>query len=174
MAPPIACYVIFGAAVRPGGRPSGTLRRRVEGALAAGGASGEALYLVTGGVGRHPPAEADVMAGLLEAAGVPGERILRDTASDDTLSSALAVARIVRERCPAARIVVCTSRFHQPRCRLLLRLAGLAAESAPMHPDRPGLGPVRWLYYVAREAVALPWDAVLMVARRALSGATWP
>ena len=71
--PAVTCgpaIVIFGAAVRPGGRPSGALRRRVEAALAFGARHPDALYVPTGGLGDHPPAEAEVMAALLRAAGV--------------------------------------------------------------------------------------------------------
>ena len=43
--------VIFGAAVRPGGRPSGTLLLRVESAVAFGARFAEPLFVPTGGVG---------------------------------------------------------------------------------------------------------------------------
>ena len=44
-----AVIVIFGAAVRPGGRPSTTLRRRVEAAAAFGSRLAAPLFLPTGG-----------------------------------------------------------------------------------------------------------------------------
>ena len=55
--------VIFGAAVRPEGAPSRTLRVRVEAALALGARLESPLYLPTGGIGRFGDAEAAVMAG---------------------------------------------------------------------------------------------------------------
>ena len=43
--------VIFGAAVRPGGQPSNTLRLRVEAALGLGRRLRRPLYLPSGGLG---------------------------------------------------------------------------------------------------------------------------
>ena len=68
--------VIFGAAVRPDGSPSPTLRRRVEAAAAFGAGLPAPLYVPTGGKGRHGPAESAVMEALLREHGVPPERIL--------------------------------------------------------------------------------------------------
>ena len=46
-------YVIFGAAVRPDGQPSGTLRRRVEGAWQLATRPPPCKFIVTGGEGRE-------------------------------------------------------------------------------------------------------------------------
>lgn len=68
--------VILGAAVRQDGTPSGSLSRRVEGALAFARSVGCAKFLATGGVGRHGPAEALVIRQLLRAGGIRDEDIL--------------------------------------------------------------------------------------------------
>ena len=67
--------MIFGAAIRPDGQPSGTLRRRVEGAYRIGSIFRDPIYLVTGGVGRYGPAEATVMRDQLLGYGVPARRM---------------------------------------------------------------------------------------------------
>ena len=82
-----AVIVIFGAAVRPGGRPSTTLHRRVEAAAAFGERFADPLFVPTGGVGRFGPSEASVMAALLVSRGVPRDRILLEETGTDTLSS---------------------------------------------------------------------------------------
>ena len=89
---PGAVIVIFGAAVRPGGRPSTTLHRRVEAAAAFGARFADPLFVPTGGVGRFGPSEASVMAELLVSRGVPEERILLEETGTDTMSSVRAVA----------------------------------------------------------------------------------
>ena len=80
--------VILGAQVLSGGRPSGTLRARVWHAarLYADGEVG--LVIPTGGVGEHPPSEAEVAAGMLRGAGVPEEAILLEGKAQNTRESA--------------------------------------------------------------------------------------
>jgi uncharacterized SAM-binding protein YcdF (DUF218 family) len=155
--------VIFGAAVRPDGQPSGTLRRRVEAAAVFGRRSADPLYVPTGAAGRFGDAEAVVMARLLERLGVSRSRILREESGTDTLSSVRAVRRLLLARGHAGPVYVATSAYHLPRCVLLLRLAGLAARACPPppHPAARRFGP-RW-YWRLREALALPYDAALVM-----------
>ena len=85
--------IIFGAAVRPDGQPSQTLRRRVAAAAEHGARLARPLYLPTGGIGRHGAAEAEVMAALLRQASIAAEDILPETTATDTFRSALACTR---------------------------------------------------------------------------------
>jgi vancomycin permeability regulator SanA len=152
--------VIMGAAVRPGGVPSPALRDRVAAALAWGEAQPvPPLYLPTGGVGVNPPAESEVMARLLRAAGVDPARILQEPTATDTLSSVLACVALLRGHAGVLRVA--THRFHLPRTLLLFRLAGRPARGLPPGelPGRAGLH--RWRSRL-REVPALPYDAALM------------
>ena len=143
--------VIFGAAVLPGGEPSPTLRARVEAAFRCGGPG--ARYLPTGAVGRHGPSEARVMAGLLERLGVPPGQIVLEETGVNTRSSARACAALLAaERGP---VRVASSGYHLPRCRMLLRMAGIRAEACPPPPAQDR----RW-YWRLRECVALLADGV--------------
>jgi uncharacterized SAM-binding protein YcdF (DUF218 family) len=162
-----AVIVIYGAAVRPGGVPSGTMRRRVEAALRFGAGLGAPLYMPTGGVGTHPPAEAEVMAGMLREAGVEAGRIIVEATGRNTLRSTLACAGLLRGRgLGEARVYAATSAYHLPRTVVLLRLAGLDARACPPPPGPASARFVaRWRWRV-REAVALPVDAVCMAVLR--------
>lgn len=164
---PPAAILIFGAAVRPDGRPSATLRRRVE-AAAAFGETLELppLYVPTGGRGRHGPPEASVMAELLRACGVPPARIAEEPTGTDTVSSVLACERLLRARGHAGPVFAATSAYHLPRCVLLLRLAGLPARPAPPPPMPAARSWHRRWYWRLREVPAIPWDAMLMVLAR--------
>jgi len=160
-----AAIIIFGAAVRPDGTPSPTLRRRVEAAARHGEAlATPPVYLPTGGQGRYGPPESEVMAGLLQALGVPAARIRQEPTGDDTLSSVRAVAAMLRGHRGA--VFAATSRFHLPRCLLLLRLAGLPSRPVPIAgaTDRR-----RW-WWRLREIPALPYDAALMLWHRLRGG----
>ncbi|ONG49322.1 hypothetical protein BKE38_20970 [Pseudoroseomonas deserti] len=145
--------VIFGAAVRPDGSPSITLRRRV---MAARAFAPEALFVPTGAQGRHGPAEAAVMARLLQDLGTPADSILQETTGTDTLSSARACAVLLRDH--AGPVFAASSGYHLPRCVMLLRIYGLPARAAPA-PEASHRWQERW-WWRAREAAALPYDAV--------------
>lgn len=150
--------------MRPGGRPSGTLLRRVEAAFTFSQRFAQPLFVPTGGVGRYGPSEASVMASLLLARGVPAERIVLEETGTDTLSSARAiVALLAGARGP---VFVATSLYHLPRCLLLFRLLGLAARAA-VPPTVPAAR--RWwrrCYWWLREVAALPYDAALALLLR--------
>ncbi len=165
-------FVIFGAAIRPDGSPSGTLKRRVRGAVDAASNNADATFVPSGGIGRHGPAEAEVMAGLLRDAGIPKTRIIEDRDAGDTFDSAVNVARIVRLRSNRFRIVVCSSGYHNPRCALLFWLLGIPVRIPRMPSDRQHLGLMKWAYFCLREIPALLWDGIFMLARRRGLGIT--
>jgi vancomycin permeability regulator SanA len=162
------CFVIMGAAVRPDGSPSGALRRRVESALAFGQGTGNSIYLATGGQGRFGPPESQVMAALLQSAGVPDDHILTDPESHDTLSSVVNCSNILRKQECDERIVVCTDRYHLPRCRWLFWLSGIHTIKRPMPSGMGASGKLRWTYYYFRELFAIPWDTLLLLGLRVL------
>jgi len=164
-------FVIFGAAVRPDGTPSGTLHRRVEGALvtatAATGAVLESdIFITSGAKGKYGAAEAVVMERLLIAQGVPTDRIIRDEKSRDTLESVINCGRILaRHATGDDKVHVCTSLYHMPRCLWLLRLTGVTARSGTVVPDRPWISRSKLTYHYAREVLAFAWDTLVIAVR---------
>jgi uncharacterized SAM-binding protein YcdF (DUF218 family) len=152
--------------VRPGGRPSTTLVLRVEAAVAFASCFTAPRFVPTGGIGRHGPSEASVMAALLEARGVPAARILLEETGTDTLSSVRAVARLLRQCGIDGPVFAASSLYHLPRCILLLRLMGIPA-CAAIPPVVPA--GTRWwrrCYWWLREVPALPYDAALALFLR--------
>jgi uncharacterized SAM-binding protein YcdF (DUF218 family) len=160
-----AVIVIFGAAVRADGSPTGTLVRRVRSAWLFGRGREDVVYVVAGGSVAGRPPEWPAMRRLLLEAGVPDERIIAEPAGTDTLSEVRNCAAILRQR-GASAVWIATSRYHQPRCRLLFRLMGLSPRIVPALPDRPELPLWQLLFFWAREIPALPFDAVLTLAAR--------
>lgn len=162
--------VIFGAAVRPDGRPSTALRLRVEAAARFGEAlrarGQDPFYVPTGGVGRFGPSEAAVMSDLLRSLGVRAGRIVPEETATNTISSARACARLLRARGHAGRVYAASSAYHLPRCVVLLRLAGLDARACPPPPGAAATGFRRRWYWRLRELVALPVDSALMLASK--------
>ena len=127
--------LIFGAAVRPDGKASATLRRRVEAALAAAQGQQDVRFIPTGAVGRYGPSEASVMADLLMKSGVRSDKIVLEETGRDTLSSAQAIYRLLREHEPQGHVMVASSAYHLPRCVTLLCLLGIAAKPCPAPPE---------------------------------------
>lgn len=171
---PDAVIIIFGAGVRPDGQPSTTLRWRVEAAATFARRFTAPLFLPTGGIGRFGPSEASVMAKLLIAAGIPPNRILLEETATDTLSSARAVAALLRTHAIEAPVYAASSAFHLPRCLLLLRLLGV-----PARPAAPPFVPAgsRWWqrgYWWLREVPAVLYDAALALLQPGKHDAAMP
>jgi predicted nucleic acid-binding protein len=105
--------VVLGAAVRAGGRPSPALRRRVLHAIRLFQKGFSEKLLFTGGIGRYPPSEAQVMRRMAEENGIPDDRIVLEETAGSTLDSAFACTRIIREKGWSTAFVV-SDRFLEP------------------------------------------------------------
>lgn len=163
--------IVFGAAVRAGSVPSPALDRRIKTAAELAEALPDAYIVVTGGAGRFPPSEAEVMKAGLVQRGISPLRILKDDGSRSTYESVLAVAGILRSL-PALPqpIFVVTDTYHQWRCRLLLYLVGVKTRHARLTSGLPANGILRWSMYYVRDALAVPKDAFLILLRTRLWG----
>jgi vancomycin permeability regulator SanA len=161
-----ACYVIFGARLRPDGTAGPALERRIAGALAAAQGQPDARFLVTGAQPQAGRTEADVMRQLLRAAGIADDRILVEDAAPNTRASALLCAAILHAQAELRPVLICSDRFHQPRCAMLLRQCGIAAHAAPMPDERRAMRTHVWLFYRVRELAAIPYDAARLALRR--------
>ncbi len=128
----LSVAVVLGAQVLPGGRPSGTLRART---LHAAGMyfSGEVKRLVvTGGLGEHPPSEAEVMAGILHAAGVPAEAVIEEREARTTWESARHVSRMMKSRRISEAYIV-TDPLHCVRTAAAFGECGLRTRPEPVY-----------------------------------------
>jgi uncharacterized SAM-binding protein YcdF (DUF218 family) len=152
--------VVLGAAVRPGGVPSAALQRRIEHAVRLARQRSDALLLLTGGVGLHPPSEAEVMARLAEQGGVARERMLLEDRATNTRESARNCAALLREW-GDCDVWLVTDAYHQRRARLAFRRAGLPAQAAsPMAADASRsqrASPSQRAKRFVREWVGLAW-----------------
>lgn len=135
MSRPVA--LILGAAVHADG-PSPSLRRRTLHAAQLWHAGRVGHLIPCGGLGRHPPAEAQAMRDLLLAAGVPDSAITPEPASTTTREN-IALALPILARLGAREVVIVTDRWHAPRARLIARRLGLhaRADAPPLAGTRP-------------------------------------
>jgi len=151
--------VVLGTQVLPGGRPSRTLEARVRWAarLYAEGEAG--LLIPTGGIGEHPPSEAEVMARILREEGVPEDAVLLEDRALNTWDSARLVARMA-DRLGVKSVVVVTDPLHCVRTVAAFERAGLIAWAEPVYGSP--MWSRRWLRLgqLAREMVALAWYGI--------------
>jgi uncharacterized SAM-binding protein YcdF (DUF218 family) len=148
--------VVLGAAVRRGGEPSPTLRRRALWAARLSAEGRGDWLLATGGIGDHPPAEADVIAELAVAAGVPRERVLIEPQARTTWDSARLCAPIIRAR-GFSRTVLVTDAYHARRARIAFRAYGIDAEPCDVCAGAPGTRRATSLRNRLRELLAIPF-----------------
>ncbi len=100
--------VVFGAAVGADGKPSAVLRHRLEAAVKWAEGRSRVRFLVTGGLGDHPPAEAEVMRSYLLERGFQDRMIMTEPQGLDTLSSAVRCIEILKRRSDADSVVLCS------------------------------------------------------------------
>src|SRR5919199_3893469 len=148
--------VILGAQVLSGGRPSGTLRARVWHATRIYADGEVGLVIPTGGVGEHPPSEAEVAAGMLRGAGVPEEAILLEGKAQNTRESARRVVAITRRQ-GIRSVVVVTDPLHCVRTVGAFRAEGLPVWPAPVYSSPMWRERASRLGQFLREIGALLW-----------------
>lgn len=150
-----AVVVVLGAAVRPGGTPSPALRRRIDHAVSLVRERPDARLLLTGGVGQHPPSEAEVMARVAERAGVPRERMLLEECATNTRESARRCSELLRDD-DCSEVWIVTDAYHQRRARLAFKRVGLAVRAtSPAAGDRARR--YRRIWRGLREWIGLAW-----------------
>lgn len=151
--------VVLGTQVLPGGRPSRPLDARVRHAARLYAAGRVDRIVVTGGVGQHPPSEAEVMARILREEGVPGEVVLLEDEAESTWDSARLVAALVAEE-GVSEVLVVTDPLHCVRTAAALRRAGLIGWAEPVYSSP--MWRVPWLRrgQFLRESGALVWYRV--------------
>ncbi len=162
-APPVAynVIVVLGAAVWPDEQPSPALQRRILHAVDLLQRGYATYLLVTGGLGKYPPAEAAVMQRLAVAHGIPPQRILCEDQATSTFTSALRCCDILRQR-GWSRVLVVTDRYHLPRALFAFWICGRRAVGSAA-PGKPARRLRRRWYYYLREGLALPWYLVRAV-----------
>ena len=144
--------IVLGARVRADGAPSPTLVRRVLHAITLYNQDAVRQIIVTGGVGLHPPSEAQASATLCLSHGIPETSLVIEDRSLNTFDNLAFSLELVPELSTQGAIIV-TDGYHAPRARLVARLLGLSARVSPAPAGPRGLQRLRM---ILRELVAYP------------------
>jgi vancomycin permeability regulator SanA len=151
--------LVLGSAVWPNEQPSPSLRARTERAIELYEEGYAPYLLLSGGLGRYPPEEAEVMRRLVTAAGIPEEALLLDKEAHSTWES-IEKARQIMEQEAWKSLIVVSDPFHMERSLLMASDAGLVAYAAPALDSPTYTIPARRVFYTSREVLALWWYLV--------------
>jgi uncharacterized SAM-binding protein YcdF (DUF218 family) len=121
---PADAIVLLGAAVRPDGSPSPSLRARIDGAEACWRAGLAPVIVCTGAHHLHPPGEAVVAARELRSRGIPEAALLLDEKSRNTLGNLVQARGLLPER--SREVFLVTEPFHMGRAMLLAEQVGFS------------------------------------------------
>jgi uncharacterized SAM-binding protein YcdF (DUF218 family) len=151
--------VVLGTEVLPGGRPSRTLEARVRHSARLYSRGRVRMLIPTGGIGKHPPAEAEVMGRVLREEGVPGDAMVLEDRALNTWDSARLVAGIA-QKLGVESVLVVTDPLHCVRAVAAFERAGLRAWAEPVYGSPMWRG--RWSRrgQLARETGALIWYGI--------------
>lgn len=148
--------MVLGAQVLSGRRPSRTLDARTRHAARLYLKGDLDLLIPTGGLGEHPPSEAEVMRRILLEEGVPEAAILLEEKAASTWDSALLVSRMAREL-GVDEVLAVTDPLHCVRTVAAFAETGLVAWPEPVYSSP--MWRKKWSRrgQLAREAGALLW-----------------
>jgi vancomycin permeability regulator SanA len=156
---PADVILVLGSAVWPNEQPSPSLRARTERAIELYQEGYAAHLILSGGLGRWPPEEAEVMRRLAEAAAVPQEALILDLEASSTWES-IARAREILDQEGWETAIVVSDPFHLTRALLMARDAGIVGYGAPALDSPTYTIPSRRVFYTSREVLAVWWYLV--------------
>jgi len=167
MPPRYDAIIVLGAGVWKHGHPSPALQRRIVRGVEAFREGAAPTLVMSGGLGRNPPIEADVMSRVAREMGVPDEAIVAERSARSTDENARYCAILMRER-GWNRALIITDGWHLPRALMTFRAYGATVDGDSAGGGRAALGWDRWLRHVVREGFAY----VLYACRLRLIGSS--
>ena len=148
--------MVLGARVRAGGVPSGALAARVERAVELFREGRAKTILFSGGVGAHPPSEAEVACALAVSLGVPRALCLLEARDPEHRGERAALPPILRAH-GFTRVWLVTDPFHCFRARQHFWRLGIGAVPVATRWEERGLGtPTASAGSAARAALVRP------------------
>lgn len=118
--------------------------------------------IVCGGLGQHPPTEAQVMRDRLIGLGVPDQLILCEDQSTTTLENLQNAQALLAPS--SGPIVVVSDRYHLPRALLVCRALGINATGDGPRDSTSRIG-LR-IKQITREAIGYPIYVIRLWLRK--------
>jgi len=153
---PADVIIVLGAAVWTGERPSPSLNARVQHAITLYRQGIAPRLILCGGVGSHPPSEAEVMRRLAISAGVPADALVLEDRSHSTEESLINAKMLMDARGWRTAVIV-SDPFHLYRAELMARELGMEAYGSGALSSPTYVRLFSRVQYTLREAIALVW-----------------
>ena len=126
--------IVPGCAVRMDGTPSGALERRTRHAIQLWQDGTVQSIVLTGGVGKYPPSEAEVAAKIATDCGVPADALILEDQSTTTAENA-ALSAVVQPEMKNWSVVVTSDGYHCWRCKKLFSRHYSSVQTAGSTPS---------------------------------------
>ena len=139
----------------PDETPSPALKRRALHAAALFHAGRAPAIIATGGLGRHPPSEAEMIARLCVQSGIPEASIFLEDQSTTTMEN-FRFALPILAKLKARSVLIVSDQYHLPRANMCLRHFGIECAGSPSK-DATGPSFSQNLMMWSRELAALPF-----------------
>lgn len=146
--------IVLGSAVWEGGRPSPSMQARVKKAVDLYDQKLVKKIIVSGGVGRIPPAEAIVMAELAESLGVNKEDIILEKQATSTREN-IHYSYLIGEEQAYNTYIIVSDAFHLKRAALMAKELGVDYQTSPALESPLYTNKVLKFKYTLRETFAL-------------------
>lgn len=148
--------IVLGAQVQPGGRLGPSLERRVQHAAALYQQGLADHVLCSGGVGDHPPAEAQAACDRLIELGVPPDVMVYEDRSHSTEENAAYSIELLRARGWRSVLLV-SDGFHLFRATWIFQRAGVEVYPSPAQATVGSMELGERLWREVREVAAVLW-----------------
>jgi uncharacterized SAM-binding protein YcdF (DUF218 family) len=154
--------IVLGAAVYPGERPSPTLNARIQHAIDLYRAGFAPRLILSGGLGKNPPTEAEAMRRVMVNAGIPNAALLLEDQSHSTEEN-LGFSKRIMDAHGWHSAIIASDPFHLYRAETIARDLGIEAYGSPalLSPTWT-VERLRW-WNTGRESIALGWYYVTRV-----------
>lgn len=152
--------VVLGARVQPDGTPGDSLRCRTMRAVQLYRNGMAPALLFTGGVGDHPPSEAQAARNLARAHGIPERAFVLEELSTSTWENAINAATICRER-GWKKVIVVSDPYHLYRAARNFKKAGLEPFPSPARDCARNRSPFSRAEWAVRDTLLVLRDLLI-------------
>ena len=148
--------IVLGSAVWPNERASPAMVARMHRAIELY-RGGYAPYLIlSGGIGKNPPSEAEAMRRIALEAGIDDRAIILEDQSHSTEENLANAKAIMAARGWKTALIV-SAPYHLLRAELIAQELGMSVYGSPSRDAETFSAPALRLWYNTRESLALMW-----------------
>lgn len=148
--------LVLGMRVLPHEKPSPMLAARIQHAIALYKKGYAKHLIVSGGTGKYPPSEAEMMRRIAVKNGVPDKALFLEVRSHNTEQNFLFSKKIMDSHRWRTALVV-SDAFHFRRAMSMAKDAGMEAYQSPVVNSPARTNFCLKLYYTSREILATWW-----------------